>query len=174
MECDIVLSRAFASFDAQNGHNSTPGRIVIYIARTTSNYQGGTAAHVPPNLWDRSKMDTSATNGCAHYAPVIRGSSNIRGRLRTRAIRNKASRLSGACHYSRMIKSIIDAKHARRRSSKRTSNHRGVLIGIDRRTVVGYTYVSRIDEKSGWMYAREFSHTQISIYTALDLSPSTC
>lgn len=31
-----------------------------------------------------SKMDaTSATNGRAHYVPVIRGSSNIRGRLRT-------------------------------------------------------------------------------------------
>lgn len=92
---------------------------------------------------------TSATNGCAHYVPVIRGSSNIRGRLRSRTIRNKASRLSGACHYRRMIKSIIDAKHARRRSSNRTSNHRRVLIGIDRERAVGCTYVSRIDEKSG-------------------------
>lgn len=102
---------------------------------------------------------TSATNGYAHYVPVIRGSSNIRGRLRTRTIRNKASRLSGACHYRRMIKSIIDAKHARRRSSNRTSNHCRVLIGIDRGTAVGCTYVSRIDEKSG-VNARERERIQ--------------
>jgi len=91
----------------------------------------------------------SATNGYAHYVAVICGSSNIRGRLRIRTIRNKASRLSGTCHYRRMIKSIIDAKHARRRSSNRMSNHCRVLIGIDRGTAVGCTYVSRIDEKSG-------------------------
>lgn len=131
--------------------------------------------HAPLNP-DRSKMDaTNATNGCAHYVPVIRGSSNIRGRLRTRTIRNKASRLSGACHYRRMIKSIIDAKHARRRSSNRTSNHRWVLIGIDRGLAVGRTYIRVTNWWKIWCEyarARTNSVTRKFQFTVLSLSLS--
>lgn len=111
-----------------NDHNST-------VTRNRHLYRGGRRGAIGEGSRSSksgSKMDaTSASNGRAHYVPVIRGSSNIRGRLRTytRAIRNKASRLSGACHYRRMIKSIIDAKHARRRSSNQEV---GPVSGINR------------------------------------------
>lgn len=67
---------------------------------------------------------------CARYTRIVEHSRSF---ARTTAVRNKASRLSGACHYRRMIKSIIDAKHARCHSSDRTSSCPRVLIGIDRR-----------------------------------------
>lgn len=143
--------------ERKRDRNSTVTRaIVIYISLGRGTI-GATASHAPKSGHGRRWMhecDEWVRALCARYTRIVEHSRSF---ARTTAIRNKALRLSGACHYRRMIKSIIDAKHARCHSSDRTSRCRRVLIGIDRRTAVGYV-CRELMKNPVWARAR--SHAQ--------------
>lgn len=126
------IARIFASLDAQAIIIRRSRAIVIYIAEDDVELSARDRAPLNPG---RRWMRRARRMGAHIMCPLYADRRTFAVVCVPRAIRNKASRLSGACHYRRMIKSIIDAKHARRRSlATRRSDPCRVLIGIDRRT----------------------------------------